>query len=162
MPLSLIYARSKNRCIGTNGRIPWRLPDDFAHFKRTTMGKPIIMGRKTYEDHDSALPGRLNIVVSRQADYHVDEGVVLAASLDEAIKIAYRDNDDIFVIGGVSFFTNAFSMADTIYETVVNAEVEGDAVLPEFNFSNWKTELMQNHPADERHRFGFKVYRHYR
>ena len=65
--LSLIYARSENRCIGKDGRIPWRLPDEFKHFKTTTMGKPIIMGRKTYEDHDSALPGRLNIVVTRNA-----------------------------------------------------------------------------------------------
>ncbi|NBC10803.1 MAG: hypothetical protein GVY24_03590, partial [Planctomycetes bacterium] len=85
MPLSLIYARSENHCIGKAGRIPWRLPDDFKHFKRTTMGKPIIMGRRTYEDHESALPGRLNVVITRQPDYRAAEGVVVVDSLDAAL-----------------------------------------------------------------------------
>ena len=88
MQLSHIYARSENRVIGRDGGIPWRLPDDFAHFKRTTMGRPIIMGRRTYEDHESALPGRLNIVVSRDADYKAADGVVLAPSLEDAIARA--------------------------------------------------------------------------
>ena len=101
MTVSLIYARSENHCIGDAGRIPWRLPDDFAHFKRTTMGKPILMGRKTYEDHESALPGRLNVVITRQADYQPAEGVVVAGSLEDAIELAERESDEVFVIGGV-------------------------------------------------------------
>jgi len=160
--ISLIYARSKNHCIGIDGRIPWKLPDDFAHFKKTTMGKPIIMGRKTYEDHSSALPGRLNIVVTRQAGYCAAEGVVVVGSLDAAIERAYLDSPDIFVIGGVRFFEAAWPKALSVYETVVDASIEGDAVLPVFDYSEWKTELLQDHPADDRHPYAFKVYRHTR
>ena len=162
MTLSLIYARSKNHCIGAAGAIPWHLPDDFAHFKHTTMGKPIIMGRKTYQDHQSALPGRLNIVVSSQANYPLADGIVLAHSLAEAIAIAHENNPSIFVIGGVSFFVEALPQADAVYETVVDAEVEGDAILPEFDFTGWQTEVLHQHAADERHKFGFTIYKHSR
>lgn len=160
--ISLIYARSKNHCIGLDGRIPWRLPDDFAHFKNTTMGKPIIMGRKTYEDHSSALPGRLNIVVTRQADYRVAEGVVVVNNLDEAIERAYLDSPEIFVIGGVQFFEAAWPNATNVYETVVDTVVEGDAILPAFDYSRWQTEMLSDHLADDRHQYAFKVYRHTR
>ena len=160
--ISLIYARSTNLCIGAAGRIPWRLPDDFAHFKRTTMGKPIIMGRKTYEDHSSALPGRLNIVVTRQVDYQAANGVEISTSLDEAIERAYRDSPEIFVIGGVQFFESALPRAGVVYETVIDAEVDGDAFLPEFDFSEWKTELLETHPVDSKHQYAFKIFRHSR
>lgn len=160
--ISLIYARSKNHCIGVDGRIPWRLPDDFAHFKKTTMGKPIIMGRKTYEDHSSALPGRLNIVVTRQADYCAAEGVVVVNDLNAAIERAYLDSPEIFVIGGVAFFEAAWPNATIVYETVVDAVVEGDAILPAFDYSQWQTEILFEHPIDDRHEYAFKVYRHTR
>ncbi len=159
MTLSLIYARSKNYCIGANGAVPWHLPDEFAHFKHTTMGKPIIMGRKTYNDHQSALPGRLNIVVSSQTDYPVADGIVLAHSLDEAIMVAQQNDSSVFVIGGVSFFVEALPRADVVYETIVDAEIDGDAVLPAFDFSGWHSELLHEHPVDERHAFAFKVYK---
>lgn len=160
--IALIYARSMNHCIGNKGQIPWRLPDDFAHFKKTTMGKPIIMGRKTYEDHDSALPGRLNIVVSRQTNYPAAAGVKVVPSLDDAIALAKAESEEIFIIGGVYFFEAALSKADVVYETIVEANVIGDAILPVFDFSKWQTELLQDHPADERHVFAFKVYKHSR
>ncbi|NNC54192.1 MAG: dihydrofolate reductase, partial [Pseudomonadales bacterium] len=123
--LGLIYARSRNHCIGKSGRIPWRLPADFAHFKQTTMGKPIIMGRKTYEDHESALPGRLNIVVTGQRDYKAAPGIVLAHSLREALALGWQENNTVFVIGGVQFFVEAMPDANVVYETVVDADVEG-------------------------------------
>lgn len=160
--ISLIYARSNNHCIGLNGRIPWRLPDDFAHFKKTTMGKPIIMGRKTYEDHSSALPGRLNIVVSRNKYYEAADGVVVVGSLESAIDCAYEDNTEIFVIGGVPFFEAAWPKAEVVYETVVDTTIEGDAILPAFDYSLWHTELLQDHPVDDRHAYAFKVYKHTR
>lgn len=162
MSLSLIYARSLNGCIGDQGRIPWRLPNDFLHFKNTTMGKPIIMGRKTYEDHSSALPGRLNIVVTRQADYQVAEGVEVCHSLQQAIERAYQESDEVFVIGGVSFFVEAFKQATTVYETVVDIEFSGDAVLPSFDFSEWQTEKMFTQDIDDRHAHTFSVYKHSR
>jgi len=157
--LSQIYARSENRCIGAAGKIPWRLPDDFAHFKRTTMGRPIIMGRKTYEDHESALPGRLNIVVTHDASYQCAQGVEVATSLDAAIARAGEVSDHAFIIGGVGLFTQTFDRVQTVYETVVHAQVDGDAVLPAFDFTGWSFEVLQEHPADDRHTFAFTVNR---
>jgi dihydrofolate reductase len=162
MTLSMIYARSANYCIGKDGRIPWHLPDEFAHFKRTTLGKPIIMGRKTYEDHQSALPGRLNIVVSRQADYKLAEGVVLAPSLDAAIKTGFQESDEVFIIGGVQFFVEAMPLADTVYETIIDADINGEAILPAFDFDQWDTQKLSSHAVDERHRYAYTVYKHQR
>jgi len=160
--LSMIYARSLNHCIGASGGIPWHLPRDFAHFKETTMGQPIIMGRKTYEDHNSALPGRLNIVVTQQKKYQAAEGIVVLGSLDAAINRAYLDSDSIFIIGGVTFFAQAYERCDIVYETVVEAEVDGDVFLPAFDFSQWQSEMLFSHAADEKHRYAFKVFRHAR
>ncbi|MEM7681550.1 MAG: dihydrofolate reductase [Planctomycetota bacterium] len=161
MLLSLIYARSRNRVIGADGGIPWRLPDDFAHFKRTTLGKPIVMGRKTYEDHNSALPGRLNLVVTRNIDYAVAKGVEVMPSLEAALARAAQDSDQAFVIGGVGLFEAALPKAQAVYETVVDADIAGDAVLPQFDFTDgWTTRVLQEHRADERHAHAFTVYRH--
>lgn len=157
--LSHIYARSENRFIGKDGRIPWRLPDDFAHFKRTTMGCPIIMGRKTYEDHESALPGRLNLVLTSNADYQVAAGVEVVTSLDAAIARAGQDHAQAFIIGGVGLFEQTFDRVQTVYETVVHTTVDGDAVLPEFDFSGWQRTVLVDHPADDRHAFAFTVQR---
>lgn len=161
--LALIYARSDNRCIGKDGRIPWRLPDEFAHFKRTTMGRPIIMGRKTYEDHESALPGRLNIVVTSKQDYKVAAGVELAPSLEDAIARAEDEHDDggeVFVIGGAGLFGDAFDRAGRVYETVVHTAIDGDTFLPVFDFSGWSRVVLHEHPADERHAYAWTAIRY--
>ena len=162
MSLSLIYARSLNGCIGNAGRVPWHLPDDFSHFQRTTMGSPIIMGRKTYEDHDGLLPGRLNIVVSRQADYQPADGIVLCDSLEAAIDRVLKDANSIFIIGGVDLLVAGFDQASTVYETVVDVEINGDTLLPLFDFSGWHTSLLMEHAPDELHAFGFSVFKHER
>lgn len=162
LALAHIYARSENRVIGKAGRIPWRLPDDFKHFKRTTMGCPIIMGRKTYEDHESALPGRLNLVVTRDKAYTAAEGVEVVHAMDDAIRRAGEANDRAFIIGGVGLFESTFDRVQTVYETVVHAEIEGDAVLPEFDFSGWRSEVLEEHPVDDRHAYAFTIYRHER
>lgn len=159
--LAQIYARSENRVIGADGRIPWRLPDDFKHFKQTTMGKPIIMGRKTYEDHASALPGRLNVVITRDANYRAAQGVEVVHSLDAGIARASDESDLAFIIGGVGLFAETFSQVQDVYETVVHAAIPGDAVLPAFDFSDWSLDVLQEHPADERHPFAFTV-KHWR
>jgi len=158
--LSLIYARSENRCIGKDGQIPWRLPDEFAHFKKTTMGKPIIMGRKTYEDHKSALPGRLNIVVTRNAGYQVAEGIETTGSLDAAIQRGMEASSEVFVIGGVGLFTQAFEEADHVYETVVHTHIDGDTVLPAFDFTGWNAVELGHHLADDRHAHAFTMMRY--
>ena len=157
--LAHIYARSENRVIGCGGKIPWRLPDDFAHFKRTTMGCPIIMGRKTYEDHQSALPGRLNLVVTGNPTYRAAPGVVVVSSLEQAIQTASQAHDQAFIIGGVGLFEQTFDRVQTVYETLVHAEIQGDAVLPAFDFTGWRSEELAHHPADDRHRYAFTIRR---
>lgn len=160
--ISFIYARSLDHCIGDKGRVPWHLPDEFAHFEQTTIGKPIIMGRKTYEDHQSALPGRLHIVLSSRQGYQVPEGVELVHSLQSAIDVASLNSEDIFVIGGVAVFAAFFAKSNIVYETVVEAEIGGDTVLPEFDFTGWNHQLLFEHPIDERHNYAFNVHRYSR
>ncbi|BFM05410.1 dihydrofolate reductase [Halioxenophilus aromaticivorans] len=160
--INVIYARSLNHCIGKGGSLPWHLPKEYAHFKKTTLGHPIIMGRKTYEDHKSVLPGRLNIVITRQKDYQALPGIELVASLEEGIELARQHSDDIFIIGGVHFFTQGVAMADRVYETVVDVEIDGDAYLPNFDFSQWRTETLLTHEPDERNKLKFTAYLHQR
>ena len=159
LKLAHIYARSTNRVIGADGRIPWRLPDDFKHFKRTTMGCPIIMGRKTYEDHESALPGRLNLVVTSNADYQAADGVEVITSLEAAIERAAAESDQAFIIGGVGLFEQTFDRVQSVYETVVHTAIPGDAILPNFDFTGWSCEILEEHQADERHAYAFTVKR---
>lgn len=160
--ISLIYARSLDHFIGRNGRVPWHLPDEFAHFENTTMGKPIVMGRKTYEDHESMLHGRTNIVISTQTNYKVATGVKLVCSYEEAVALAQRESERVFVIGGSALIAAALPTADTVFETVVATLCGGDTVLPEFDFGSWDTRLLQEHPADKHHEFSFRIYQHKR
>lgn len=162
MSVSIIFARSTNHCIGKAGRIPWHLPDEFGHFKRTTLGKPIIMGRKTYEDHKSALPDRRNIVISRQIDYQAVEGIELQPSLEAAIKSGHDSSDEVFVIGGVHFFVEAFKKADCVYETVIEAEIDGEVILPQFDFSRWHSKVIDRHGTDEKHAYPYRIIKHVR
>jgi dihydrofolate reductase len=139
--------------------VPWRLPDEFAHFKRTTMGKPIIMGRKTYEDHNSALPGRLNIVVTAQPDYPVAGKVAIAHSLAEALELAHEHDEEVFVVGGSGLFATSFPHADRVYETIVHVKIpDGDTYVPAFDFSGWACRKLEEHMADTRHAHAFTVY----
>lgn len=162
MSISIIYARSLNRCIGSNGRIPWHLPKDFLHFKNTTMGKPIIMGRKTYEDHSSALPGRRNLVITRNKNYEAAEGIEIVNSLDEAISSAYKTSKDLFIIGGAFFFQRTLPIASCIYETVVDTDIEGDIFFPDFDLNDWSTQILSSHSVDSKHKYSFKIFKHSR
>lgn len=162
MTLSLIYARSENYCIGREGQLPWELPDEFAHFIRTTTGGAVIMGRKTYQDHNSYLSGRVNIVITRNPDLPVASDVLLASSLPAAMAIAQRSAGEIFIIGGSVLFQKAFPLTTTVYETVVHSDIEGDTFVEPFDFTTWRTDLLKEHPADARHVYGFSIYRHVR
>jgi dihydrofolate reductase len=160
LALSLIYARSENYCIGRNGDLPWELPDEFAHFTRTTTGGAVIMGRKTYQDHNSYLSGRLNIVVTRNPGLKLAANVMRASSLEAAIALAEQGDGEIFVIGGRDLLREALPLARTVYETVVHAEIAGDTFVDQFDFSGWHTEVLQQHSADAAHAYGFTIYRH--
>jgi dihydrofolate reductase len=151
--ISLIVAASTNNAIGIGGDLPWRLSDDLKRFKAVTMGKPIIMGRKTWDSIGRPLPGRQNIVVTRQPEFSA-EGCDVVASVAEAVAIA-GDVDEVMVIGGSQIYELALPSADRIYLTRVHAEVEGDAFFPDVDESRWRLISDERHAADERNEFNF-------
>ena len=132
--ISLIVALDKNRVIGLNNGTPWHLPGELQYFKEMTMGKPIIMGRKTFESIGRPLPGRRNIVITRNPQYDA-EGIELALSLEEAIKIA-GDVEEIMIIGGQQIFTESLPLADRLYITEIDHEFEGDTYFP--SYEGWR------------------------
>lgn len=141
MNLAIIVAQAKNRVIGINNKLPWHLPEDLRYFKQVTMGKPIIMGRNTYESIGRPLPGRTNIVITRQNDY-APEGVRVVNSLDEAVELAesialINGIDEAMVIGGAQIYEQALASAQRLYLTEVDAEIDGDAWFPEFERQEW-------------------------
>ena len=141
MNLAVICAMSENRIIGRSNELPWHLPGDLKYFKQTTLGSPIIMGRKTWESLGRPLPGRSNIVVSRNNQLTIEQ-VQTADSLTGAIKLAREvavpDNvSEVFVIGGAELYKEAFPLADRLYLTRVHAEVEGDTYLEGFKEKDW-------------------------
>jgi dihydrofolate reductase len=155
MRKSLVVAMAHNRVIGIDNALPWRLPAELAHFKRVTMGHPIIMGRKTYESIGKPLPGRMNIVVSRNSGF-VAPGCTVVDSLEKAYAAA-EGADEVSIIGGTSLFEAALQTADCIYLTEIEADVEGDTWFPEFDRSHWREKEIERHPVDERHAFAFRI-----
>ena len=131
MPLHLIYARSRNNVIGKNGDLPWHLPEDLAHFKRTTLGQAVVMGRVTWEsipEKFRPLPGRRNVVVSRQADY-IATGATVVDSLHAALALFPAD-EVVWLIGGAQLYTQALPLAAQLVVTEIDADFEGDAFAP--------------------------------
>jgi dihydrofolate reductase len=151
--ISIIVAASTNDVIGAQGDLPWRLSDDLKRFKGVTMGKPIVMGRKTWDSIGRPLPGRHNIVVTRQPDFSA-EGCDVVASVEEAIAVA-GDVDEIMVIGGSQIYELALPLAKRLYLTRVHAEVEGDAFFPTIDETQWRLVKDEPHAADEHHEFSF-------
>jgi len=139
--VAMIAAIGRNGVIGAGNSIPWRLPSDFAFFKRTTMGKPIIMGRKTFESIGKPLPGRTNIVVTRQKGYQPDGVLVidsLAAALGHARSMAEADGvDEVFIGGGGELYREAMPLAERLYITEVDLEPQGDTVFPAIDHAHW-------------------------
>ena len=133
--LAIIVAMAKNRTIGINNTLPWRIPADLQHFKKLTMGHHMIMGRKTFESIGKPLPGRITVVVSRDRNLKI-EGCTVAYSLPEAIAACTSD-PHIFVVGGADIYTQALGLADTLYITEVQQDIDGDAWFPEFGRSEW-------------------------
>ncbi|KIG14839.1 Dihydrofolate reductase [Enhygromyxa salina] len=158
MRIALIAAASDNDVIGRDNDLPWHLPDDFRHFKRTTKGHHVIMGRRTWESQGrKPLPGRVNIVVSSQTEYETP-GATRVRSLDEGLEIARAASDDeVFVIGGTRLYAEALSSADRIYLTRVHTQLEGDAHFPPYDPGQWREVGREPHPADARHAHAFTI-----
>lgn len=153
MKLSLVWAMAQNRVIGRNNNLPWYLPEDLKYFKRITMGKPIIMGRKTFDSIGKPLPGRANIVITRNPDFAI-EGVKVVNSLDAAITLCKSIGeidgvDEAMVIGGAQIYKLALPSADRLYLTEVHSEVEGDAYFPEFDRSAWNVTAREDFEASD-------------
>jgi dihydrofolate reductase len=162
MKVSIIAAVADNGVIGKDNDLAWSLPDDMSFFKASTSGRHVIMGRKNYESIPHKyrpLPGRPNIVLSRNTEYDASPAA-LVTSLDEALNIARKAGEsEAFVIGGGQVYAMALEAdaVDTMYITHVHGTPEGDAFFPEFNPADWTLEVIDDHPADERHEFAFTI-----
>lgn len=150
--LSLIVAHADNRVIGKDNDMPWHLPADLAYFKQTTLGKPVIMGRKTYESIGRPLPGRQNIVISRDASY-LAVGVDTATSVEQALDMA-AGAEEVMVIGGGAIYQHCLVKADKLYITHIDAVVEGDTFFPEYDTEQvWEKQTSTKRVADEKNSY---------
>ena len=154
--ISLIVAMDKNRLIGAENRLPWRLPDDMTWFVEQTMGKPVVMGRKTYDSIPTKfkpLNGRKNIIITRNLNYQA-EGCIVVHSLDDAISVA-GNVPEIIIGGGTQIYELSLPIANRIYLTEVKGAFSGDTYFPEIDLAEWQTSYCQTHAADSRHSHRF-------
>ena len=154
--LSLIVAMTPERVIGRDGDLPWHLSADLKHFKATTMGKPVVMGRKTYESIGRPLPGRHNIVITRSQDFAAD-GLTIVHSLDDAL-LAAGDAPEIMIIGGAQLYETALPMSDRLYLTQISTKIAGDTFFPEMDWTQWRLIERSATQSSEGVSFFFAVY----
>lgn len=159
MIVSLVVAMSENRVIGRNGGLPWHLPKDLQFFKKVTLDKTIVMGRKTFDEIKRPLTNRRNVVITRNPGFR-PAGVTVVPTLDEALALGATE-DEVCVIGGGEIFRQALPRADRIYLTLVHAQIEGDTYFPVFEQEGWVLESEERHEADEKHAWAF-TFRNYR
>lgn len=151
--ISSIAAMAKNRVIGKDNTLIWHLPEDLKHFKRTTMGKPMVMGRKCFESLPGLLPGRAHIVVSRSGFTDGREQVYSASSIEEGIELAKKiatdsEEDEIFITGGGEIYKQTMNRIERLYLTILKRDYEGDTFFPEVDFENWHETEREDFPAD--------------
>ena len=151
--LSIITAMDQNRLIGRDNALPWHLPADLAFFKKTTLGKPILMGRKTYESIGRPLPGRQNIIISRDPEYHM-EGCDSATSIEQALSMI-ENHPEAMLIGGSSLYQQTIDLADKLYITYIHSQFEGDAWFPEIPLQNWIESAREDHFADDKNSYDY-------
>ena len=155
MTVSIVAAVASNRVIGRGNTVPWRLSTDLKRLKSLTMGHCVIMGRKTFETLPQPLPGRTNIVITRDVSYHPAEGVLVAASTERALELA-ADTGEVFVLGGAEIYAQLLHRADRMYITEVHADVDGDTIFPEFDdVIEWRLADREDHEADEKNEYPF-------
>jgi dihydrofolate reductase len=153
MKLAIIVAMDEHRLIGKNNDLPWKLSADLQFFRRTTMGKPIVMGRNTHESIGRPLPGRQNIVITSQADYQA-EGCDVVNSLENALALC-RDAEEVMVMGGASLYEQTVALADKLYLTRVHANLDGDTWFPEWSERDWQLISSEPHQADEKNQYDY-------
>lgn len=153
MIISMIAAMADNRIIGKDNQMPWHLPADFAWFKRCTMGKPVVMGRKTYESIGRPLPGRLNIVISRDETLKI-EGVTTVTSIEQALDVA-GDVEEVMIIGGGTIYAACLPMANKLYVTHIEAAIDGDTQFPDWG-DQFKETYSETYQADEKNAYNMR------
>jgi len=153
MKLSLIWAMDRNRLIGNQDALPWSLPADMQWFRKQTMNKPILMGRKTFDSIGKPLPKRTNIVLSRKPDLHID-GCIVVSSL-AAAKAAVPDADEIMVIGGAEIYALLLPQADQLYITHIDAAFDGDTWFPSYDAQAWQNTHREHHQADDKNLYPY-------
>ena len=146
MRISAICAMSENHVIGKNNQLPWHLPADLAHFKKITWGKPILMGRKTYESIGRPLPGRCNVIITSNNDYQA-AGCIIVHSIEQALE-ATKENDEIFIIGGALLYQKTLPLIQRLYVTLIHQHIEGDTFFPELKQEEWQEVERMDHDAD--------------
>lgn len=155
MIISLVVAAAKNNVIGKEGKLPWTLPEDMKYFKNVTWGMPVVMGRKTFESLGKALPGRKNIVITRQPGWKAP-GTVTVKNIEDALFVVKEaDAKEVMVIGGGEIYAAFFDKANRIYITRVDAEPEGDAFFPVIDGKQWHLMSQRNHEADEKNAYNY-------
>lgn len=155
MIISAITALGENFVIGKNNTLPWHLPADMRFFKKTTMGHPVIMGRKTYDSFKKALPGRENIVITRQKDYSLPDAKVVS-SLDDAIEAASASQpDEVFILGGAQIFELSMPLVNRLYLTRIHENFEGDTFFPKIDFKDWGKIKDEYHIPDEKNKYAY-------
>lgn len=154
--LSLIAAMARNRAIGIDNTLPWRLPEDLKHFKALTLGHHILMGRKTFESLGRPLPGRTSVIISRNSDFQAP-GCVVVHSIEEAVATC-KDDEEIFFIGGAELYRQALAFADRLYLTEIKAEFEGDAWFPELDHRLWQETERRPCRSESGLEFDFVIY----
>ncbi|MFM5357124.1 type 3 dihydrofolate reductase [Aeromonas veronii] len=160
MKISMIAALAKKQVIGKNNLMPWHMPADLAHFKRVTLGKPVLMGRKTFESIGRPLPGRRNLVISRNPGYQA-EGIEVVSSVEAALALlAGSSVEELMVIGGGHLYAEMLPSADCLYLTRIDLAVEGDTRFPAFDDGQWQRVDCESHPADEKnpHPYSFETW----
>ena len=155
MIISQIVAASLNNVIGINNGLPWKMPNDTAYFKDKTLGHHIVMGRRNYEAEGKALPGRVNIVITRNQDYKIDDGFVVH-KMEEAIEIAkIAGETELFIVGGAEIYNLAMPFTDRIYLTRIHTELKGDTFFPDLDFSEWLEVSCNPNQKDEKNPFDY-------
>lgn len=156
MILSIIVAVADNGVIGRGGSLPWNLPKEMAYFRQTTVGHPIIMGRKTHESIGRALPDRLNVVVTHEKGYQAAPGCTVVNSLEAALALPeVRNSEEVFVIGGESINQQALPFADRLYLTKVRAQVQGDKFF-NYNPDEWQQTWSEKHARDSENKYDYE------
>jgi dihydrofolate reductase len=153
--ISMIAALARNRVIGRNGTLPWKLPDDTRHFVRTTKGKAVLMGRRTWEEVGAPLRGRDTIVLTRDPEFSAP-GCTVVRGIEEGLRAA-EGHEELVVCGGADVYAALLPRAERLYLTFVDAELEGDTFFPELDLSEWREVSRSDHPADARHAHAFSI-----